>query len=67
MSDMTPNQIRHSRIDEDTYECESCQDEFDEDGMCDHDGNIHTFCRDCCEEIWMPDERHNPIDRSDLD
>ena len=62
---MTPNQIRHSRIEEESWTCESCQDEFDSDGMCEHDGNIHTMCVSCCEEEYR--EQFGPLERDDRD
>lgn len=58
---------RITRVNDETYTCESCAEEFDSDGMCEHDSNIHTFCNECCENIYMPDERREPMEWNDLD
>ena len=55
---------RIARVNQEFWTCESCGDQFDVDGMCEHDDNIHTFCVECCENIY--EEEHEDF-RSDLD
>ena len=56
---------RIARVNEEFYTCDSCEDEFDSDGMCEHDSNIHTWCQECCEAFYQ--EEHEPIAKEDLD
>jgi hypothetical protein len=55
---------RIARVNEESYHCESCGDYYDIDMMCEHDSNIHTNCRDCCEAFY--EEEHEDF-RSDMD
>lgn len=61
MTDMTPNQIRHSRINETEdpiIECDNCAIELDDTTedkrQCDHDDDKHTLCKSCCDETYIP-------------
>ena len=56
---------RYARVNEEYYKCENCEDEFDSDGMCEHDPNIHTWCQECCEAFY--DEEKEPMAWEDLD
>ena len=55
-----------ARVNQETWECESCAEEFDSDGMCEHDGNIHTYCQECC-DASMEDEYKEQFGKEDLD
>lgn len=59
----------HSRVNEpdDTFECESCGQEFDESEQCDHDGYTeHQWCQGCCEDA-EPEEKRSYMEWNDLD
>ena len=58
-----------SRVNEpDTFECQSCGQEFDESEACDHDWNTqHQWCQGCCEDNAEPEDRPNYMEWNDLD
>ena len=41
----------YSRVNKDseTYLCDNCKEDFDENSLCDH--TSHTRCHDCCNEL----------------
>jgi hypothetical protein len=63
--DMTPGQIKYSRINEidEKFDCESCGEFLNIEDKCDHD-NLHNFCVQCCD---MLGDNKQPIERDDLD
>jgi hypothetical protein len=58
---------RIARVNEESWECENCQNEFDVDSLCDHSGNIHTMCFECCEALKEDREMFGPLEKDDLD
>ena len=57
---------RIARVNQEFWECENCGDEFDSDGMCEHDSNIHTLCADCC-AAFHEEEYKEQFGKEDLD
>jgi hypothetical protein len=59
--DMTPGQIRYSRINEKEQYCQYCNSSLDDVEQCDHLSTIHKSCVECCSV------EKEPLDKNDLD
>jgi hypothetical protein len=62
--EMTPNQVRYSRINEKEQYCQYCSCSLDDNEQCDHFDTIHLSCVECCSQYG---DNEPSIDKNDLD